>query len=77
MEALSWSAVLPPMLKSILMRLPAGTYRELEEIRIRVGRPLEIGVMGDFQLVTERGSGRTIRMPPTAQAGRMGISCSI
>ncbi|MBG9793532.1 stage III sporulation protein AA [Paenibacillus dendritiformis] len=55
MEALSWSAVLPPMLKSILMRLPAGTYRELEEIRIRVGRPLEIGVMGDFQLVTERG----------------------
>ena len=56
MNTLSWSAVLPPELKSVLMRLPARMLAELEEIRIRERRPLEIGVMGDFYLVTPLGT---------------------
>ncbi|UHA72869.1 stage III sporulation protein AA [Paenibacillus sp. 481] len=55
MHRTSWSSVLPPTLRSIFTRLPQVVMNELEEIRIREGRPLEVGVMGDYQFVTAEG----------------------
>ncbi|EJW18015.1 stage III sporulation protein AA [Paenibacillus alvei] len=56
MNAHSWSEVLPPALRSILMRLPERMLDELEEVRVREERPLEVSTMGEFHFVTKDGT---------------------
>ncbi|TVX92785.1 stage III sporulation protein AA [Paenibacillus agilis] len=53
--ASGWIHVLPPALRSILANIPAQVLNELEEVRIREGRPLEIGFMGEYYFVTAEG----------------------
>lgn len=48
--------LLPLEIKSLLERLPAGATEQLEEIRIREGRPLEIGWRGQSKFVAGDGS---------------------
>ncbi|MGZ9586147.1 stage III sporulation protein AA [Paenibacillus marinisediminis] len=50
-----WSLVLPPELRSLILHIPPNKLRELEEIRIREHRPLEIGSGGEFHFVTPKG----------------------
>lgn len=56
MNAQTWSAVLPPALRSILMCMPERIICELEEVRVREARPLEVGVTGGFYFVTREGA---------------------
>ncbi|WP_442052218.1 stage III sporulation protein AA [Paenibacillus sp. 2TAB19] len=48
--------LLPLELKSLLERLPAQVKEQLEEIRIREGRPLEVGFRGQSRFVANDGS---------------------
>ncbi|MDQ0111646.1 stage III sporulation protein AA [Paenibacillus harenae] len=48
--------LLPLELKSLLERLPTGAKEQLEEIRIREGRPLEVGFRGQSRFVASDGS---------------------
>lgn len=50
-----WLVILPPRLKSIICQFSAQMINELEEIRIREQRPLEVIIGGKFHLVTGRG----------------------
>ncbi|QAY66254.1 stage III sporulation protein AA [Paenibacillus protaetiae] len=43
--------LLPLELKSLLEKLPEASQEQLEEIRIREGRPLEVGVRGQSRFV--------------------------
>ncbi|EPY13954.1 MULTISPECIES: stage III sporulation protein AA [Paenibacillus] len=56
MNVYSWSAVLPPALRSILLHLPERILGELEEVRIRQERPLEVSAAGEFYFVTREGT---------------------
>jgi stage III sporulation protein AA len=47
--------LLPMELRGLLERLPAPMQEQLEEIRIREGRPLEIGFRGQSRFMTEDG----------------------
>lgn len=44
-------SVLPQKLKDVLQQLSATQLQAIEEIRIRIGRPLEIAMGGKFQLL--------------------------
>jgi len=48
--------VLPPELRSLILLLPSAILAELEEIRIRENRPLEVSYGGDYGYVTSNGS---------------------
>ncbi|WP_341278269.1 stage III sporulation protein AA [Paenibacillus sp. FSL H8-0537] len=48
--------LLPLELKAILERLPAEVQEQLEEIRIREGRPLEIGMAGQSRFAANDGT---------------------
>lgn len=52
----SWSLVLPPVLRSYIMSLPTHVHQELEEIRIRENRPLEVSYGGEYYFVTQAGT---------------------
>lgn len=47
--------ILPPTLSKLLKRLPRDTLTEVEEIRIREGRPLEITMKGRYYFIDSRG----------------------
>lgn len=55
MNTNAWVTVLPPLLKSILMRLPERMKSKLEEVRVREGRPLEVSARGAFYFISEEG----------------------
>lgn len=55
MSTSTWMTMLPPLLKSIVMRLPERAIRELEEIRVREGRPFEVSTEGVFHFISEEG----------------------
>ncbi|WP_424766173.1 stage III sporulation protein AA [Paenibacillus sp. sgz302251] len=48
--------LLPLELKTLLERLPESIQEQLEEIRVREGRPLEIGFRGQSRFMTMDGS---------------------
>lgn len=48
--------LLPPEMAAVLGRLPDGVKDRLEEIRVREGRPLEIGFGGESRFAGEDGS---------------------
>ncbi len=50
--------LLPLELRTLLERLPANVQEQLEEIRIREGRPLEIGFRGQSCFLTAEGHTR-------------------
>ncbi|MFF2482044.1 stage III sporulation protein AA [Paenibacillus sp. NPDC058071] len=50
------SHLLPLELKAVLERLPDTALAQLEEIRIREGRPLEIGLRGQSRFATADGA---------------------
>lgn len=50
--------LLPSEMKTLLEKLPDQMKEQLEEIRIREGRPLEIGFRGQSRFVTEDGAPR-------------------
>lgn len=56
-------ALLPAELASLIRALPASVLDGLEEIRVRQGRPLEIGHAGGFAFVTAAG---TVSADPAA-----------
>ncbi|WP_048602258.1 stage III sporulation protein AA [Rubeoparvulum massiliense] len=49
-------AVLPPHLQALLHQLPTSVLDQLEEIRVRQGRPLELITSGDSHFVSVAGS---------------------
>jgi len=49
-------SVLPPVLKEIILNLPAEVLEQLEEIRLRQGKPLIIGLPGEDRLVAPNGT---------------------
>ncbi|GIP20223.1 stage III sporulation protein AA [Paenibacillus sp. J22TS3] len=61
---LSWLSVFPEQLARMLRLLPAELLSQLEEIRIREGRALEVNASGRYYFVTE--SGELSRDPGTA-----------
>ncbi|WP_144935696.1 stage III sporulation protein AA [Paenibacillus sp. 32O-W] len=52
----SLKTILPHPLKSAVERLPSPIGSQLEELRIREGRPLEIGYGGRYGFVTREGT---------------------
>ncbi|MDK8179331.1 stage III sporulation protein AA [Paenibacillus sp. UMB4589-SE434] len=52
----SWSLVLPPELRSLIMQLPSRLLNVMEEIRIREGRPLEVSTCGEYHFITNLGT---------------------
>ncbi|WP_336786865.1 stage III sporulation protein AA [Paenibacillus sp. MMO-177] len=48
--------LLPPELKAVLERLPESAMEHLEEIRIREGRPLELGIRGQSRFAASDGT---------------------
>lgn len=47
---------LPPVLREIVCRLPGEVLKQLEEIRLRLGKPLIVGLPGKDRLVGEGGA---------------------
>lgn len=60
----SWMSVFPDHLRLLLAKLPGPLLSELEEIRVREGRPLEVNAGGRYQFITPDG-GMT-RVPTAA-----------
>ena len=57
--AASWREILPilpPVLKEIILRLPSGALENIEEIRLRQGKPLLVGLPGEDRLVAPGGA---------------------
>lgn len=52
---MEWLELFPEPLHGILGRLPETVFKQLEEIRVREGRPLEINANGDHHFVTSAG----------------------
>lgn len=48
--------VLPPVLSEIILNLPGEVQEKLEEVRLRHGRPLIIGLAGEDCLVDRKGN---------------------
>ncbi|MBC7105614.1 MAG: hypothetical protein H5T97_06730, partial [Firmicutes bacterium] len=48
-------AVLPPGLRRLVAEWPAGVAARVEELRVRLGRPLMVGLNGRDWFVTPRG----------------------
>ncbi|GGF87004.1 stage III sporulation protein AA [Paenibacillus abyssi] len=64
--------LLPLELQAVLERLPEQVRDELEEIRVREGRPLEISYGGLFRFASADGS---LSMVPTAAYKPEGTTC--
>ncbi|WP_059052360.1 stage III sporulation protein AA [Paenibacillus senegalimassiliensis] len=60
----SWLDVFPDNLQSLLLKLPPSIFPQLEEIRIREGRPLEINTGGRYYFLTP--AGEVTRNPQAA-----------
>ncbi|MGZ0041859.1 stage III sporulation protein AA [Paenibacillus ottowii] len=52
---MEWLELFPEPLHGILGRLPETVFKQLEEIRVREGRPLEVNANGDHHFVTTAG----------------------
>lgn len=52
---MEWLELFPEPLHGILGRLPETVFEQLEEIRVREGRPLEINANGEHHFVTSAG----------------------
>ncbi|ANS74942.1 stage III sporulation protein AA [Paenibacillus yonginensis] len=52
----SWLSIFPERIRSLLIKLPAKMLTELEEVRIREERPLEINAGGRFYFLKEDGA---------------------
>lgn len=51
----SWLSVFPDTLRRLLAKLPETMLAELEEIRVREGRPFEVNAGGRYQFLTPAG----------------------
>lgn len=51
----SWSLIIPPEMRAMILSLPDRVLAELEEIRIRENRPLEVIYGSDYSFVTVLG----------------------
>jgi stage III sporulation protein AA len=51
----SWLSVFPDNIRGLLLKMPTSLFNELEEIRIREGRPLEVNAAGRHYFLTSSG----------------------
>ncbi|NMM54485.1 stage III sporulation protein AA [Paenibacillus aquistagni] len=51
----NWSLILPPEVRAMIMSLPERVLAELEEVRVREDRPLEVIFGGSYGFVTSEG----------------------
>ncbi|WP_223066532.1 stage III sporulation protein AA [Paenibacillus caui] len=65
----AWLSVFPETIRSLLLRLPEQLLKELEEVRIREERPLEINAGGRFYFLKADG-GLTVNAREAVRTGR-------
>ncbi|MBP1999429.1 stage III sporulation protein AA [Paenibacillus shirakamiensis] len=52
---MNWMHIFPQTISSLLRKMPLSLLNQVEEVRVREGRPLEVNTAGTFYFLTQEG----------------------